>query len=53
VIGLPARILQTADGHLALLFPPTHPYARRLVPAGPGWQLPLPFADFTRCDAHF
>ena len=53
VIGLPARILQTADGQLALLLPPTHPYARRLVPAAPGWQLPLPFGEFALCDAHF
>jgi DDE family transposase len=53
VISLPARILRTADGRLALLLPPTHPYARRLVPTSPGWQLPLPFGDFTLCDAHF
>ena len=53
VIGLPARVLQIADGRLALLLPPAHPYARRLVPTGPGWQLPLPFGDFTLCDAHF
>src|SRR6266542_2429091 len=45
VITLPARVLRTADGHLALLLPPTHPYARRLVPTGPAWQLPLPFTE--------
>lgn len=53
VITLPARILQTAGGGLALLLPPSHPYARRLVSAGPGWQLPLPFTDLNPCDAHF
>ena len=53
VITLPARILQTAEGQLALLLPPTHPYARRLVPTGPAWQLPLPFSEPHPCDAHF
>ena len=53
VIRLPARVLRSADGRLALLLPPAHPYARRLDPTGPGWQLPLPFGDFTLCDAHF
>ena len=53
VITLPARVLRTAEGQLALLLPPTHPYARRLAPAGPAWQLPLPFRDWTLCDAHF
>jgi DDE family transposase len=53
VVSLPARIVQTAEGCLALLLPPTHPYARRLAPAGPGWQLPLPFTDLNPCDAHF
>ncbi len=53
VITLPARILRTAEGRLALLVPPTHPYARRLVPAAPGWQLPLPFTHLNPCDAHF
>jgi len=53
VITLPARVLRTADGHLALLLPPTHPYARRLVPTGPAWQLPLPFTEHQPCDAHF
>jgi hypothetical protein len=53
VISLPARILQPADGHLTLLLPPNHPYARRLAPPGPTWQLPLPFLDLGPCDAHF
>ena len=53
VITLPARILRTADGHLAVLLPPSHPYARRLAPAGPGWQLALSFAYHDLCDAHF
>jgi hypothetical protein len=53
VITLPARILRTAEGRLALLLPPTHPYARRLVPDAPGWQLPLPFSQLNPCDAHF
>jgi hypothetical protein len=53
VISLPARVLQTAEGRLTLLVPPTHPYARRLAPAGPGWQLPLPFSYRNPCDAHF
>jgi hypothetical protein len=53
VITLPARILQAADGRLTLLVPPTHPYARRLAPPGPTWQLPLPFLDLVLCDAHF
>jgi hypothetical protein len=52
VISLPARALRTAEGHLTLLLPPAHPYARRLVPASPGWQLPLPFGEFALCDAH-
>ena len=51
--SLPARILPTAEGQLALLLPPTHPYARRLVPAGPARQLPLPFHCLDPCDAHF
>jgi hypothetical protein len=53
VVSLPARILQTAGGRLALLLPPAHPYARRLAPASPGWQLPLPLPDLDPCDAHF
>jgi hypothetical protein len=53
VVSLPARILQTAGGRLALLLPPAHPYARRLAPASPGWQLPLPFPDLDPCDPHF
>jgi hypothetical protein len=53
VISLPARILQAADGHLTLLLPPAHPYARHLAPPGPTWQLPLPLLDFVTCDAHF
>src|SRR5215211_2057519 len=53
VITLPARVLRTAEGQLALLLPPAHPYARRLVPAGPAWQLPLPFTEPHPCDAHF
>jgi hypothetical protein len=53
VISLPARILQAADGHLTLLLPPAHPYARQLAPPGPTWQLPLPFLDLLPCDAHF
>jgi hypothetical protein len=53
VITLPARLLRTAEGHLALLLPPTHPYARRLVPAAAAWQLPLPFDHSPLSDAHF
>jgi hypothetical protein len=53
VISLPARVLRAADGHLALLLPPTHPYARRLVPTALGWQLALPLAYQDPCDAHF
>jgi hypothetical protein len=53
VISLPARILQAPDGHLTLLLPPAHPYARHLAPPGPTWQLPLPFLDLIPCDAHF
>jgi hypothetical protein len=53
VIALPARILRAVDGHLTLLLPPTHPYARHLAPPGPTWQLPLPFLDLVSCDAHF
>ncbi len=53
VITLPARVLRTAEGRLAVLLPPAHPYARRLVPAGPAWQLPLPFTERHPCDAHF
>lgn len=53
VITLPARVLRTAEGQLNLLLPPTHPYARRLVPTGPAWQLPLPFHCLDPCDAHF
>ena len=53
VIALPARILRAADGHLTLLLPPAHPYARHLAPPGPTWQLPLPFLDCVACDAHF
>ncbi|HKG16898.1 MAG TPA: transposase [Solirubrobacteraceae bacterium] len=53
VITLPARVLRTAEGQLALLLPPTHPYARRLVPTGPACQLPLPFTDLRLRDAHF
>ena len=53
VITLPARILRAVDGHLTLLLPPAHPYARHLAPPGPTWQLPLPFFDLVPCDAHF
>jgi hypothetical protein len=53
VISVPARVLQTADGTLALLLPPAHPYARRLVPTGPAWQPPLPFIEPPPPDAHF
>ena len=44
VVAVPARVLRTADG-LLLLLPPDHPYARRLVRDGPGWQPPLPLPD--------
>jgi len=53
VIALPARLLRAADGHLTLLLPPTHPYARHLAPPGPTWQLPLPSLDLIPSDAHF
>jgi len=42
VVALPARVLRAPDGRLLLLLPPDHPYARRLVRDGPGWQPPLP-----------
>jgi hypothetical protein len=47
VVALPARVLRTAEG--LLLLPPDHPYARRLAPDAPGWQ--LAFAALS--DAHF
>ena len=53
IITLPARVLRTAEGQLTLLRPSAHPYARRLVPIGPAWQLPLPFLEPYPCDAHF
>jgi len=53
VIRLPARLLRTTEGQLLLLLPPTHPYARWLARAAPGWQLTLPFAELAPCDAHF
>lgn len=55
VITLPARVLRATDQRWLLLLPPAHPYARRLVPAAPGWQLPLPFLhqELVFCDAHF
>lgn len=55
VITLPARVLRTADQRWLLLLPPAHPYARRLAPGAPGWQLPLPFGHhaLTFSDAHF
>jgi hypothetical protein len=52
VIALPARLVRTVEGHLLLLLPPTHPYAPWLARAAPGWQLPLPFPQFSPCDAH-
>jgi hypothetical protein len=45
VVAVPARVLRAPDGRLLLLLPPTHPYARRLVRDGPGWQPPLPLAE--------
>jgi hypothetical protein len=48
VVALPARVLRTATG-LLLLLPPAHPYARRLAPDQPGWQL----AFTALLDAHF
>lgn len=55
VISLPARVLRAPDQRWLLLMPPAHPYARCLVPAAPGWQLPLPFRhqELAFCDAHF
>jgi hypothetical protein len=55
VVTLPARVLRTADRRWLLLVPPAHPYARRLIPAASGWQLPLPFQhrELACCDAHF
>src|SRR3954451_14919996 len=53
VITMPARLIQPAAGRLVVVLPPTHAYARRLVPAAPGWQLPLPFDHLVLCDAHF
>jgi hypothetical protein len=53
VITLPARVVRTTAGRLVLLLPPTHPYARRLVPPAAAWQLPLPFDYRVLCDAHF
>jgi Transposase DDE domain len=51
VMTAPARLLRTAEGHLALLLPPTHAYARRLARAAPGWQLTLPFTQPSPSDA--
>jgi hypothetical protein len=45
VVALPARVLRAPDGRLLLLLPPLHPYARRLVRDGPGWQPPLPLEE--------
>jgi hypothetical protein len=45
VVAVPARVLRAPDGRLLLLLPPTHPYARRLVRDGPGWQPPIPLAE--------
>ncbi len=55
VLSVPARVLRSADQRLVLLLAATHPYARRLVPDGRGWQLAFPFhaADPTPWDAHF
>ena len=53
VIRLPARLLRTTEGQLLLLLPSTHPYARWVARAAPGWQLTLPFAELAPCDAHF
>jgi hypothetical protein len=47
-VALPARVLRAGD-RLLLLLPPRHPYARRLAPDAPGWQL----AFSGLCDAHF
>jgi hypothetical protein len=51
VIALPARVLRSAEGHLTLLLPPTHPYAPYLTRAAPGWQLALPFNQLLPSDA--
>jgi hypothetical protein len=51
VIGLPARLLRSADGQLTLLLPPAHPCSAYLARAAPGWQLALPLP--APCDAHF
>ncbi len=48
VVALPARVLRAGD-RLLLLLPPAHPYARRLAPDAPGWQL----AFTALSDAHF
>jgi hypothetical protein len=53
VIGMPARVLATAEGHLTLLLPPRHPSARHLARASPAWQLALPLAPLVPCAAHF
>jgi hypothetical protein len=53
VITLPARVVCTAAGHLILLLPAHHRYARRLVPPTPSWQPPLPLFHLLLCDAHF
>jgi hypothetical protein len=45
VVALPARVLRAPHGGLLLLLPPQHPYARRLVRDGPGWQAPLPLPE--------
>jgi len=49
----PGRPASTAAGGRALLLPPTHPDARRLVPTAHGWQLRLPFDHLVFYDAHF
>jgi hypothetical protein len=53
VIAVPARLLRTTDQRLILLLSAAHPYARRLVPHAPGWQLPLLSPTLQPCDAHF
>ena len=53
VIAIPARVMRTAEGHLALFLPPRPPYAHRLVRHAPASQRALPFAHLSPSDAHF
>jgi hypothetical protein len=52
VIARPARDLRTTEGPLTLRLPPRHPDAPRLARDPLAYQLALPFAHLSPCDAH-